>query len=248
MAWYCDGTNDAAQFASNAIFNPANITVAFCAKVRSGHGNAQFDRLLECGGFAENAGWGFEFGPLGTGIAPVLWNNVPASANVGSHFGFTVDTWHYYALTSSTTGPISKFYADATQVGGDNTTFTRTTTTKGLTLAARHNDPTQNRSAYEIKHLMVFNSVLSQSDISLLNPLTTFDQSILASAVFHAPCYYDPSQAGISNLNDIIVPLNAAVTGSWDAVSEYVIASQFGLEVILSPDAPTGGKSQVIWI
>lgn len=165
MARLFDGTGDYAKSASQSYYNGATVTVAFWMRVPSGHGNSLFDYALGVGGDILNRGLTFNFSGSGASIDALVWHG-GGSFQVGTSFTFTDDVWTHYCITSTTTGPSTKFYTSGSLQGSANTTDTRVTGAVPFAICAEPNDPANAQGEASIEELVIFSSILDAAQVA----------------------------------------------------------------------------------
>ncbi len=168
MSFSFDGAADNMQASASIDFNSINFTVAFWAYIPAGAVNAIFDRLIECGGNAQDNGYGIEFHD-DLSFKPVVWNGgTPTSAT--SPFTFARDTWYHVALRLSGAG-IHGWFVDGVEQSSAGL-LNRGSASKTLTLGGQNNAPTLNSGELLIADMACWNEYKSEANILRLGDKT----------------------------------------------------------------------------
>ena len=206
-----DGSGDYMKTESSAMFNTTNLTIAFWLYIPTGHGNANFDRIMELGGFAETGGIGVEMTGT-TAIRAIRWS---ASSQIGNSYTFPEDQWFHVLITSQTDpSEVHRFYINGTQSGADNT-GARVVSEESLTLAARNNSPSNNQSNVRFDDFRMYNRVLSSDEI---NQLANGNQPGTGAVTFTLQDTLDVNGTLFINSGTLDVGVNNSITvgGDWE--------------------------------
>lgn len=169
-----DGTGDYGETGGHNDHNAQIMSVFIWAYIPSGHGNAQYTRLAECGGYNIGGGWAFEFTST-TALKALIWRNPGTGggdlSNIGSAYTFPTDQWFSLCLTSRTQsgGEEHKFYAAASQQGSTDTTNQRDYNgTRDICFAAANNDKSGD-AELTLGWVSIYNVILTANQVTQLN-------------------------------------------------------------------------------
>lgn len=195
----------------------ANAKISFAAKlfVPTGHGNAQFDRHVELGGFGAAAG-GFTIEtPAATGNISVEIFTTSASAVVATYSSFPLDQWFTVVVTSDTTGPSNKVYFNST------TPITETTTTRGALSTSIAFGGATRATATNLCNTTIAEAVYSEGVIWTADQVQMLLDGVSPQlAVPDGIVAYWPMVRDASSIRDVVGGFNAAITGT-TAVADH---------------------------
>jgi hypothetical protein len=242
MARLFDGSGDYAVIGADAAWNGNEVSVGFWCKIPTGHGNVQFDRIIECDGYDDGTvpaqGWGIEVATAGaTKVGLRLWGAAQGYP-VGTDYTYSLDTWFHIGITSRSSSPSSSFFINGTRQGSANTTDTRNTNSPTITLAARDGDPTQNQSSCRIAHLCIYAGIWTDPVMASLG--AGMSPVFLASAGLleeYWPLFgYDSPEPALKSSRTV------TITNASQDLNGPVLFSPYGLNVN-RPAGAAGGSS-----
>ncbi len=168
MARFFDGSGDRATLASNADWNPTDVSVSMWIYVPSSAVNGFADRIIECGGFNKTGGWSFEVAAAADNISCLVWAGTSSQVG-GATFNWTDGGWHHLFLTSRITGSnLHRFFANGIQIGTDNTS-SRTVSTETITVASQNDSPGSNDGEFRMAELAIWDTNLPDSAAQTLH-------------------------------------------------------------------------------
>lgn len=231
MAYSFDGTGDYIQVASNAAWNPTNVTVIIRLYVPTGAALNAFDRVIECGGFNQTSGYSIEFSNPATSVFLNIWNAGSFFA-VGSAFTFSNDTWHTIGFSSQTSPSQShKFWADGAQQGATSAS-TRGVAAKSFTIAAHNNNPATNDPQIRVAQLLIIPRACSDAEMADL----TNTRTQLRYRGGDLTCFWPLNPTYAANAIDGNTQVNGTVTNASSLSDSFTW--DFGIdtvEAIISP-------------
>ncbi len=161
-----DGSGDYIFVPENNLYNSENLTVSYWLRIPSGHGNVNFDRIFELGGYLKVGGISMEFNGT-TQLTAYVWNT-PTWTDIGS-YTFVQDEWFNVILTSQTSpSQQHRIYINGVEQGS-GTTQPRFVSPESLTIGARNNNNSQFQGEFIIDDFRIYNRVLSPSEITRIS-------------------------------------------------------------------------------
>ena len=193
MGYDFDGTGDALESDSN-YNDDDDYSFGFWVKVPTGHGNAQYDRIMEVGGLSMSSGGiGVEiYDASATEIGAAVWTSGSSSSHyIGTGQAFTLDEWHLVVVSTDASGTESKFYFDSA-TPSTNSSNTRGTGQVRFMMGARNASYNQNNFEGLLAEAWYAPVIIPASEVTdLLNG--GYPNNVVTSIQNYWPLYDDVS-------------------------------------------------------